>query len=217
MIKAILVDDHALFRLGVKTAIKENYPDIDIVGEAATGADFFGLLKTVQADIVLLDIMLPDTTGIEIARILKEKYPKLKILAISAENTADVVQQMLNIGIDGFITKRTGDIDSLVEAIRSIMLGFEFFGKDISDVIRRIYLSKKRTVTVSKEFTPQEKRIIELCYEGLLAKEIAAQLEISPRTVEAHKTNIFAKLGINNTAEMIKYALKNGIIRVQDE
>jgi DNA-binding NarL/FixJ family response regulator len=214
MIKAILVDDHALFRLGVKTAIKENYSDIEMVGEAATGYDFFNLLKTTQADIVLLDIILPDVSGVEIARILKKEYPKLKILAISAENTTDIVQQMLDIGIEGFITKRAGNIEVLIEAIRAVAMGFEFFGKDISDVIRRIYVSKKNTVAVSKEFTPQEKRIIELCHEGLLAKEIAELLKISPRTVEAHKTNIFAKLGINNTTEMIKYALKHGIIRI---
>ncbi|MCL2290603.1 MAG: response regulator transcription factor [Bacteroidetes bacterium] len=216
MIKAILVDDHELFRLGVKTAIAKNYTDIKIVGEAETGAGFFNLLKTVQADIVLLDIILPDTTGIEIARRLKTEYPELKILAISAENTAEVVNQMLNIGIDGFITKRMGGVTELVEAIRSIMAGFEFFGKDISEIIHRIYLTKKNTVEVTNEFTKQEQRIIELCHEGLLAKEIARQLEISPRTVETHKANIFLKLGINNTAEMVRYALKNGIIRVSD-
>jgi len=213
MIKVIIVDDHAIFRLGIKTAIKENYPDIEIVGEAATGKDLFNLLKTTKADIILLDIMLPDISGIEIARILKTECPELKILAISAENTTEIVSQMLDMGIEGFITKRAGNIETLIEAIRSIIMGFEFWGQDISYIIRKIYLSKKNTPIVSKEFTPSEKRIIELCHEGLLVKEIACQLKISPRTVESHKTNIFTKLGINNTMEMIKYALKHGIIR----
>jgi len=214
MINAILVDDHELFRLGVKTAIAKNYTDIKIVGEAETGADFFSLLEITQADIVLLDIMLPDTTGVEIARRLKVEYPEVKILAISAENTANVVNQMLDIGIDGFISKRTGGVTDLVEAIRSIMAGFEFFGKDISDIIHRIYVAKKKTVEVTNEFTKQEKLIIELCHQGMFAKEIAHHLNINPRTVEKHKENIFRKLDINSTFDMIQYALKNGIIRV---
>jgi DNA-binding NarL/FixJ family response regulator len=126
------------------------------------------------------------------------------------------VSQMLEIGIEGFITKRAGDVTSIVNAIRSIMLGFEFFGKDIADIISRIYLKKKSTEEITGDLTKQEKRIIELCYEGLQAKEIADHLNISPRTVQAHKTNIFLKLGINSTAEMVKYALKNGIIRVSE-
>jgi len=216
MIKVILVDDHELFRLGVKTAITTNHPDIKILAEAETGAEFFALLntKSKMPDIVLLDIILPDTTGVEIARRLKKEYPQIKILAISAENNSSVVQQMVEIGIEGFITKRAGDIATLVNAIRSIMQGFEYFGKDISDIIYRIYLRKKKEEEITCELTKQEKRIIELCYNGLQAKDIADHLNISPRTVQAHKNNIFFKLGIKNTSEMVKYALKNGIVRV---
>lgn len=216
MINVIIVDDHELFRLGVKTAIQSNYPDLTIVGEAETGAEFFSLLEQTTADIVLLDIVLPDTSGVDIVRRLKTERPEMKILAISAENTATVVQDLLELGIDGFISKRCGGMDALTEAIRSIMLGFDFFGKDISEIIHRIYLSKKKTTEVSDEFTEQEKRIIELCGEGLPSKLIADRLNISPRTVGNHKNNIFRKLGINSTGEMVKYALKNGIIRVSD-
>ena len=215
MISIIIVDDHELFRLGIKTAITSRYPDLKIVGEADTGSSFFSLLETTTADIVLLDIMLPDMTGIEIARRLKTERPEMKILAISAENTTAVVHEMLDIGINGFISKRMGSIDSLSEAIRSIMLGFDFFGKDISDIIYRIYVSRKKTAEVTLEFTEQEKRIIELCREGLQAKEIADRLAISARTVETHKKNIFNKLGINSTLEMVQYAIKNGIIRME--
>jgi DNA-binding NarL/FixJ family response regulator len=216
MINAFLVDDHELFRLGVKSAFEKNHPDIKIVGEAETGNEFFALLKINQADIVLLDIILPDTTGIDIASRLKKEYPEMKILAISAENSAEIVQKMLDIGIDGFITKRAGGVTELVKAIYSIMAGFEYYGKDISEIIHRIYLTKKRTEEVTNEFTKKEKQVIELCHEGLQAKEIAARLEISPRTVETHKTNIFLKLGIDSTFEMVQYAVKNGIIRVSD-
>jgi DNA-binding NarL/FixJ family response regulator len=216
MIKAILVDDHELFRFGVKAVIEKRHPDISIVGEAETGAQFFELLKATAADIVLLDIMLPDTTGIEIARRLKQEYPNLKILAISAENAASIVKEMLDIGIDGFFTKRMGGTDTLAEAIYSIMQGVEFYGQDISDIIYRIYVSKRKTETAKSEFTKTELRVIELCGQGLIGKEVAARLEVNLRTVDTHKKNIFRKLGINTTYEMIQYAVKNGIIEIGD-
>ena len=216
MIKVILVDDHELFRLGVKTAIASGHPDLCIVGEAATGADFFALPAIATADIVLLDIALPDMSGIDIARRLKTEGSAMKILAISAENTGDVVQAMLDIGIEGFISKRHGGVDTLAEAIRSVVSGFEFFGKDIADIIYRIYVAKKKMAEVTSEFTEQERRIIELCREGLPGKLIADRLGVSPRTVETHKNNIFRKLGIHSTLELMQYATGNGIIRVSD-
>ena len=214
MINTIIVDDHELFRLGVKIAIKDNYPDIDIVAEAETGAELFALLKVKKVDIILLDIMLPDISGIEIARQLKKEYPDIKILAISAENAPEIVQQMVSVGINGFITKRVGSVGILVDAIRSIMSGFEYFGKDISVILHEIYVSEKKNEEITSEFTPRERQIIELCHKRLHAKEIAKRLEISPRTVSVHKNNIFKKLGIGNTYEMVQNAIQKGIIRV---
>ena len=214
-INVILVDDHELFRLGVRTAIESRHPDIVIVGEAKSGTEFYRLLETTTADIVLLDIILPDTSGIEIARRLKTERPALKILAISAENSASVVEEMLQIGIEGFISKINSNPDTLAEAIRSVMHGFEYFGKDISNVISRIYVVKKKTTEVSNDFSDQEKRIIECCHEGLPAKLIAIRLGITTRTVDWHKSNIFRKLNINNTLEMVRFALQNGIIRAE--
>jgi DNA-binding NarL/FixJ family response regulator len=214
MINVILVDDHALFLLGVKTAIAGSHPDLRIVGEARTGAEFFRLMESVTADIVLLDIGLPDMSGIEIARRLKQERSAIKILAISAENTGDVVQAMLDIGIEGFISKSASDIDMLAEAIRSVISGFEYFGKDISAIIYRVYIAKKKTAEVGPEFTEQERRVIELCHEGLSGKMIAERLGIATKTVDNYKNNIFRKLGINSTLEMVNYALKKGIIRM---
>jgi len=215
MINTILVDDHALFRLGVKYAITNSHADICIAGEADSGSALFQLLETITPDIILLDILLPDTTGIEIARRLRKEFPAIKILAISAENATEVVQEMLNIGIEGFISKRQGGADEIAEAVRTIMNGFEYYGNDISSIIYKIYVSKKSTAEVTLEFTQREKEIILLCRDGLLGKEIANRLNISPRTVDNHKNNIFKKLGINSTLEMVQYALKHKIIKME--
>jgi len=214
MITAILVEDHEIYRLGLKTAFQNNYPDIEIVAEAETGTEFFALLKVKTPDIVLLDIKLPDMSGVEIARRLKQENPNIKILVISTEDAEEIIKELVEIGINGFISKREGGVNAIVEAIRSIMRGLEFFGKDIANILYRVYVAKKKTTDGTVEFSDKEMEIIELCSKGLQSKQIADRLELSPRTIECHKTRIFHKLGINNTIEMVQYALKNGIIRV---
>ena len=216
MIQVIVVDDHRLFRIGLKAAFQHGYPDICICGEAGNGEELFALLVSKPADLVLLDINLPDVSGVEVARRLRSDYPDVKILAISGENSAETVTSMLEAGIDGFISKQNGDADELAEAIRTVMSGLDYFGRDIAFIIYDVFKSKKKTSVVTNEFTEREREIIQLCRDGLIGKEIAARLGISPNTVNTHKERIFQKLGINNTREMVLYALKNGIIRIED-
>ena len=209
----IIVDDLRLFRLSLRMAFTDN-PEISVTGEAETGEAFLSMLSTTPCDLVLLDIGLPDIDGVEIARRLRRNYPAVKILAISSENTRERVHDMLEIGIEGFISKQNGAYDEIAFAIRSIMDGEQYFGKDISTIMYQIYTNKKNAdAQPSPDFTPREKEIIELCREGLIAKEIAARLNISAYTVQNHKNNIFQKLGINTTMEMVQYALKHKIIR----
>ena len=214
-IRIIIVDDHALFRIGVKSSIMFNMCDMQVVGEAESGEELFALLDGTKADIVLLDIVLPDMNGVEIVRRLKKDSPELKILAISAENSSAIVKSLLELGIDGFISKRQSDASALGEAIRAVMDGVEYFGKDIAAIISKVYLTKKQTTEITPEFTAREREIIALCREGLLCKEIATRLGISVKTVNNHKTNIFEKLGMHTTMEMVQYALKQGIIKLE--
>ena len=210
----IIVDDHALFRMTLRMSFS-GYPDICVSGEAGTGEELFALLgAATPCDLVLLDIVLTGMGGVEIARRLRRDYPAIKILAISAENTSDTIQTLLETGIDGFISKQSGAVDEIVRAIRSITGGDEYYGSDIATIMYKIYVSKKHApATTLPEFTAREKEIIELCRDGLIAKEIANRLNISVNTVRNHKTNIFHKLGLDSTMEMVQYALKHKIIR----
>lgn len=213
-IKIIIVDDHDTYRCGIRLTIKYEHPDIVIAGEAKSGADFFNLLKRgVEADIVLLDIMLTDMSGIDIVRRLKAERPDLKILIISAENTDKTIEEMLSIGVEGFISKVETNPEKTVEVVRLVMQGHKYFGRDISEIISRIYVVKKKQSQATSEFTEQEKRVIECCHEGLPAKRIADRLGISTNTVQWHKSNIFRKLGINSTLELVNFAVKKGIIK----
>ena len=212
MIDVILVDDHSLFRVGEKSVLSGENTDIRVVGEAGSGKALFVLLETTKADIILLDIGLPDISGIEIARRLRKEYPEIKILIFSVENSFKVVQSLINIGIDGFISKLQSSDDDLIVAIHSIMNGLEYFGKDIATIIYNIYVSKKKITEVTSEFTEREREIIYLCRDGLSGRQISEKLNISLRTVNTHKNNIFTKLNINSTMELVQYAMKNGII-----
>ena len=214
MIKIIAVDDHPLFRKGIKAIINEINSELVVTGEADSGEELFNLLAGSIPDLILLDIILPGMNGVEIARRLKKDYPAVKILAISAEISEKTVKAMIDAEIDGFISKRKSGTNELIEAIDSVMNGLEYFDKDISSIIYDIFVSKKKTATVTNEFTEREKEIIIACRDGLLSKEIASRLGIATNTVNVHKKNIFRKLGINNTMEMVQYALKNGIIMI---
>ena len=122
---------------------------------------------------------------------------------------------MLDAGVDGFISKQQGDTNELAKAIRLVMSGSEYYGCDISSLVYEVFVAKKKSTTATDEFTPREKEVISLCRDGLSCKEIAMRLGISTSTVNTYKERIFSKLGINSTMEMVQYALKNGIIRVE--
>ena len=216
MTQVIVVDDHRLFRIGLKAAINAGYPDICIAGETECGNDLFGLLTSTPADVVLLDINLPDIGGAEIARRLRRDYPSIKILAVSAENAVETIESMLEAGIDGFISKQKGDMDELVKAIRTVVEGLEYYGRDIAAIIFGVYVSKKKTTDVTNEFTEREREIILACRDGLMCKEIADRMGVSINTINTHKKRIFMKLGINTTMEMVQYALKKGVIRIEN-
>ncbi|MBR6417011.1 MAG: response regulator transcription factor [Bacteroidales bacterium] len=208
--KIIMVEDHQLFRLGISTALKSQPEKYNVVGEASNAAEFFQIIETTDADIVLLDIHLPDQSGIEIASKLIQLRPAMKILVLSAENDAETIAKLIETGINGFISKNA-TMKELFIAINYIEEGAEYFGKDISKIIRDIKVAKKDG---KEQFTERENEIIALCSEGLTAKEIADRMNINVATVNTHKNNIFKKLGINNSVELVIYALKNGIIKL---
>jgi DNA-binding NarL/FixJ family response regulator len=157
MTHIVIVDDHKLFRITLRMALS-NTPDVCVSGEADSGASLFNLLHITPCDLVLLDIGLPDMNGVEIARLLRLNHPSLKILAISAENSSDTIRNLLEIGIDGFISKQVGEVSEIIHAIRTIMSGEEYYGKDISTMIYQIYVSKKIASAPSPNLPSAKKR-----------------------------------------------------------
>jgi DNA-binding NarL/FixJ family response regulator len=213
MTNIFIVEDQEMYREAIRMAFETRHPDICVVGEAETGAEFFALIRTATPDLVLLDIALPDMSGIDIARRLKSERPEIKILVLSAENSEFIVKTLVETGVDGFIGKRYGGFDACAKAIRLVMQGEKFYGTDIWEILNRILVAKTKSTEIPSHFSEQERRIIELSRDGLQGKEIADRLGVSVKTVYNHRTNIFEKLGCNNTMEMVKFAIEKGIIK----
>lgn len=210
MIDIILVDDHDLFRMGT-TMLLGSQPDYNVVAQAATAEAFFSELNSLENEpaLALLDIVLPDMSGVEIARKLREEHPDIQILMLSAESSESTILSLTEIGVEGFVSKNA-PTDELLTAISTIVNGGTYFAKDIARLIRDVCNSTELHVELSE----REKDIIRLCCEGYRAKEISDQLNISIRTVESHKTNIFTKIGINNNVALVRYAIRRGILQL---
>ena len=205
-VRLMLVDDHTLMLFGI-TAMLEG-KGVEIVGTAGNGIDALKKAEELKPDVMMLDIVMPGMDGIELARRMRAEMPDVALLVLSSDSSLASLETLLNIGIDGFLSK-TSDASVMIDAIKSVAAGYEFYGTDIARLIERISLAKKASNSM---FTPREIDVIRLSCMGLQYKEIAGRLGIKYLTVVTIKNNIFRKLGINNTVELVIYAIKNGLI-----
>lgn len=218
MANILVIDDHALFRLGVCTALQHGAPQHKVVADLGTAReclDYLADSHNTRPDIILLDIILPDESGEEIAKKIRTKWPNIKILVLSAESSEEMLLNLVDTGIDGFVSKESVQ-DELLVAIETILDGDEYFGSNIASILRSLMSdAKQRERARAKDlFSERELMVIELCSQGLPTKNISAELGISPRTVDAHKANIFSKLGITNTVELVRYAIKHRLVKI---
>lgn len=211
LINVILVDDHPLMRLGVKASLMAYKGEINVAGEVSSADELFSILPDKEVDVVLLDIQMPGMSCEDAVRKLKKDFPKVKILILSSINEDEIIYRLIKVGIDGFVPKTT-NIEKIKTAIHNVYSGISYYGVDVTKIMGR---SNQDTPSSSlAELTEREKEVIVLCCDGLLSKEIASRLNISHRTVEMHKSNIFKKLGINNTIELLKWSLEHGVVKL---
>ena len=204
-----LLDDHELIRVGLRSALKD-LPHKVTIDVGTADALFNALLAGTPCDLVLLDILMPDTNGIEVAQRLRAEYPDIKIIIVSVDTKEYIITKLMQIGIDGFISKN-GPLEEVRMAVTSVEEGVPYYGRDLAVLVRDIVdarLDKKSSALLTK----RELEIIEACCSGMLGKEIADKFHISLRAVNSHKTNIFNKLGLSSSVEMVRFALEHGII-----
>ncbi len=214
-IRVILVDDHELVRDGIKSLLSKS-PEIEVIGEAGDFQSLQLLLQKTETDVILMDINLPNISGIESIKILKPNYPSTKFLMLSMYTNEDFVINSVKAGASGYLPKNTTH-EELSEAINSIYQGKDYFSKTISEklfteMMRRTKVGVNQTESEEAIITNREKEILTKVAEGLSNAVIAEQLHISIRTVETHKTNLFKKLGFSSTVDLVKYAIKHHLI-----
>lgn len=214
--KVILVDDHKLFREGLKFVIMQ-MDNIEVVAEASNGKEFLEILEYQDADLVLMDIAMPELNGIEATKQALDKRPALKILVLSMFCDEEYYFQMIQAGVMGFVLKEVGKSE-LEEAITTVLRGESFFSqKLLRDIIMNINnpLQKQKAPAEQKiDLTKRELEVLKLICEGLSNSQIADKLFISLRTVEGHKSNLISKTGVKNSISLVMYALKNKLVEV---
>ncbi|NIT60894.1 MAG: response regulator [Aliifodinibius sp.] len=211
-ISVLIADDHEIVRFGISTYLSSS-KDIEIVGEASTGEECIQLFQETHPDICILDIDMPDKSGIETAKEIREFEEETKILILSMHINKNILQNALEANINGYLLKNTEKAD-LLHGIQAIVKGQQVFSDPISDLMKESFLSRGNQSGGHENYniTDRELEILQLIVDGLTSKQIADELFISPRTVDTHRANLMKKLELNNIADLVRYAIQNKLV-----
>ena len=210
--RILLADDHAVVRQGLRFVL-DAQPDLEVVAEAGDGAHALELVTAVNVDLAVLDVAMPRMTGLQAAAALTQRDPALKVLMLSMYDSEQYLYEALRAGASGYVLKSAADRD-LVEACRAAIRGEPFLYPAAVTALIRDYLQRARSGDeVPKDpLSPRELEVLKLIAEAYTSDQIAQALSISRRTVDRHRENILAKLGMRDRVELTRYAIKRGLI-----
>jgi len=212
MIKVLIADDHKIFRDGL-ISLMGGEEDIQVVGEAADGNEVMEKLPTARPDVILMDISMGESGGIVTTQLVREKYPDIKILVLSMHSESSYILKMLELGAIGYLLKDAGKAEML-SAIRTVAAGNSYYSSQVSAKLVEALTRRNKAPRTRDDIplTPRELEMLKLIAEEYTNQEIADKLFISTRTVDTHKRNLLEKLKMKNTAGLVKYALKKGLL-----
>jgi two-component system response regulator NreC len=212
-IKLLLAEDHTIVREGLQALLKQS-EDIEVIGQAEDGQAAARKTDELKPDVVLMDISMPILNGIEATRQIKKLYPKIKVLILSMHPNEEYIYAALNAGASGYILKQDAYPD-LISAIEVVAGDKVFLSPSVSTKVVKDYLHNISALAAPDDLgklTSRERQILQLVAEGKSNKEISAMFFISVKTVETHKANLKEKLGVRTTADLVKYAVRKGIV-----
>jgi two-component system response regulator NreC len=213
-IRLLMVDDHAVVRLGLRMLL-DNEDDIEIIGEADSASEAMNEISRLKPDVVLMDIGLPDLSGIDSTREIKRLWPKIAIIALTIHEDEEYFFQMLDAGASGYVPKRAAP-EELITAIRAAARGEVYLYPSMAKLLVKDYLSMEHQQASNDTLnglTPREREVLTHLAEGESNTEIGGSLGISPKTVARHRENIMGKLNLHSRSELVKYAIRKGIIQ----
>ncbi len=227
MIRVIIADDHKLVRDGLKSLLEQAAADMEVVGEAANGREVLALLGKTEADVVLMDVDMPELNGIEATRQLAERFPQVNVLMLTMTDNEQRVLESVQAGAQGYLLKSAGRKE-LLTAIRTVAEGEEHFSTDLTKMLLQKVQAAGRASTAPSPpavpgvntpppklpvpMSPRELEVLRLIAKGHTNHQIAEVLFTSRRTVETHRQNLLEKTGTNNTATLVLYAASNGLL-----
>lgn len=211
MIRAVIADDHGIVREGLRR-ILEAEGDIEVTGEAADGREVLEYVAGAEPDVAVLDISMPRLGGLETLERLRSKHPGVKVVLLSVHSESPFIQSAVSLGADGYILKN-GRAEDVVSAIRAVVKGGSFFSPPVArEIVQQMRTPEKGKSEPFSILSSREREVLNLIAEGYSAKEIAVDLGISSKTVEAHRTSVMRKLGARKATELVRYALRHGLI-----
>ncbi len=211
-IKIIIADDHQLFREGIVTLLS-NDADIEIISQATNGEEVYQKAKELRPDLILMDIGMPVLNGIEATKAIVNEFSDIKILALSMHAEKDYIKDILDAGASAYVLKNC-TYTQLIEAIKSVYRGKKYLSEEVTEIVLQDYLNKEESIDLKTLLSNREFEIFKLFAEGKSSREISEQVFISIKTVGTHKQHILKKLNLKTNADMVKYALKQGLIKL---
>jgi two-component system response regulator NreC len=207
-IRILLADDHRMVRQGFRL-ILESQDDMEVVGEAGNGREAVEQATALQPDVVVMDVTMPELNGIEATRRLRDLAPRTHVLALSVHRDGVYVREIVRAGAEGYILKESADTE-LLAAVRAVSEGNSYLSPEVAGAVLKDY--RRQAVNPMDQLSPREREILQLVAEGMTNKDIAGRLSLSVYTVDGHRTRIMEKLGLHSVGELIRFAVRNGIV-----
>jgi two-component system response regulator NreC len=211
MISIVVADDHEIVREGLRRLL-EAEPDFKVCAEAADGREVMNRVASTQPDVVILDITMPNLGGLETLEKIRSEHERTKVILLSVHSDPPFIQSAVSLGVDGYVLKN-GPATEIVTAVREVMNGGSYFSPAVAkEIVEQLRAPQAKSEDPFSVLSSREREVLRLIADGLSAKEVAVELSISTKTVEAHRTSLMRKLNVRKATELVRYALRHGLI-----